>query len=50
MLMSGGRQATTGVEACRLVISKSLNMTEAQIALAIEKKELIEVKYDAKKI
>jgi len=25
-------------------------MTEAQIALAIEKKELIEVKYDAKKI
>ena len=27
-----------------------LNMTEAQIALAIEKKELIEVEYDAKKI
>lgn len=27
-----------------------LKMTEAQITLAIEKKELIEVKYDAKKI
>ena len=27
-----------------------LKMTEAQIALALEKKELIEVKYDAKKI